>query len=169
MQNDFVKIVHVGEGERGAVFCKIAFKSGKLSITGVIGPKANGDCTGSSGQINDGNWGITQYATAWDKNLEDKFLNVWGKYHLNDMIPGSPAQMQYLEENPVSAIYPESRYEKACAVLTAAGLNPDPGFLHNGKPYSYGHAWLRIDVPDSVVNFLQALPSGDKLLPAAWQ
>lgn len=34
-------------------YAKIEYENGKLSICGVVGPKRNGDCTGSAGQCVD--------------------------------------------------------------------------------------------------------------------
>jgi len=36
------------------VYIKIIFTNGNLSLTGVIGPRSNGDAYGSAGQINMG-------------------------------------------------------------------------------------------------------------------
>lgn len=34
-------------------YARIEYKNGRLSICGVVGPKRNGDCTGSAGQCVD--------------------------------------------------------------------------------------------------------------------
>lgn len=154
------KVVRVGKGPDGNVFCNIKFADGKLSITGVIGPKSDGNCKGSCGQIDMSEWDITKYAPGWTRELEQQFRTVWGEWHLNDLQAGSPAQTAYLKANP------EKSYDKACEALTAAGLNPDPGYLHNGKPYKYGNAWLGVGVPADVLDFLAALPETD--IQPAW-
>lgn len=82
-----------------------------------------------------------------------RMVEVWKRWHLNHMRAGSPAQEAYLREHPMdpaSYAYPKSYYEAAQAHLRAAGLNPDRNYLHNGKPYYYGHAWIREELPDSV-------------------
>lgn len=106
---DFVKAVRVGTLEsedfaavvrpgmvpynerRGMdVFCKIEFKGGKLSISGVEGPLASGDCLGSCGQIDmhlrepEGLKGFRP-ADGWTLDLMRQFLAIWGRWHLNDM------------------------------------------------------------------------------------
>ena len=43
-----------------------------------------------------------------------------------------------------------------------ATMNPDPDFVHNGKPYKYGSAWLKIEVPADVLAWLAALPDTDR-------
>lgn len=159
---DFAKTVRVGAGQSGNVYCRIEFKTGKLSITGVEGPKANGDALGACGQIVMHDWELTSYAPHWNAEKVAQFRAIWDKWHLNDMQAGSLAQTAYLDANPVQYKYPECHYTKACEVLRAAGLNPDPNYIHNGKPYAYGSAWLRVDVPADALEFLKALPDTDK-------
>jgi hypothetical protein len=68
--------------------------TGKLSITGVVGPRSNGDCWGSCGQISDTirqaiNAGefIPNDAQGWTVPDVLSFLDLWDRYHLNDMRP----------------------------------------------------------------------------------
>lgn len=156
------KIVRIGKvpiGHRSInVYCKIVFTNGRLSITGVEGPYLNGDAAGSLGQIcgTIRKYGDTvTYAPGWNKELLIRFLDIWDRWHLNDTQAGTPAQMEYLRNNPVVWRYPESHYEKALEALTAAGLNPDNGYV-------YGTKWLHEDVPSDVIAFLEALPDTDK-------
>lgn len=96
------KVVNIGKVEspdrasyRAPVFCKIQIEAGKLSISGVIGPKANGDARGSAGQIIDEireamNAGTIERAKGWtiENTGNDplaKFINIWDRWHLNDM------------------------------------------------------------------------------------
>ena len=76
-----------------------------------------------------------------------RMLAVWREWHLNDMTAGSPAQEAWLKANPST----DNDYTVACARLADAGLNPDPGYLHNEKPYKYGSAWLKRDLPPEVL------------------
>ncbi len=76
------------------VFCKVKVedKLGKglmLSISGVVHPYSNGDCLGSCGQIYD-SLNINQFATGWDQETLNKFVDIWRKYHLNDMKAYTP-------------------------------------------------------------------------------
>ena len=158
------KIVRIGKGMNGHVFAKIEFSATRLSITGVEGPKSNGDCRGSCGQIVMHDWRISEYAPGWSQALETRFREVWERWHLNDMRSGSPAQRAFLEAHPVTDRL--NYYTKACEALAEAGLNPDPSYLHNGKPYSYGSAWLAEEVPAEVVEFLQSIPESD--ISPAW-
>ena len=59
----------------------------RLSITGVVGPKSNGDCTGSCGQCTDQLLEIKEYATGWTEDMAKKLHEVWNRWHLNDMCP----------------------------------------------------------------------------------
>lgn len=93
-----------------------------------------------------------------DKKAQ-RMVAIWREWHLNDMTAGSPAQESWLKANPLdpkSYAYPKSHYEVASAALRAAGLNPDPGYQHNGKPYSYGSAWLSRELPADVVSEIES-------------
>lgn len=81
----------------------------------------------------------------------ERMVQIWKRWHLNDMRAGSPAQEEFLRANPVTFTYPESHYEKAGAALAAAGINPDPNYLRDGKPYIYGHAWITEELPAEIV------------------
>lgn len=155
------------------VHCTIKYVDGRLSITGVIGAKRNGDCTGSCGQINgDLFWSLAMsnarldLAPGWGGLALRKFLLAWHDYHLNDMCAGSPAQRAELARHTPRYTYPKTHCDWALETLTAAGLQPDASYLHNGKPYSYGSAWLRREVPKDVLDMLQALPDAD--IPCPW-
>ena len=47
-------------------------------------------------------------------------------------------------------------------MLEERGLLVDESFIHNGNPYKYGTAWLKEELPDSVVSFLASLPDAEK-------
>lgn len=70
------------------VFCAIKLTAGGvLSITGVVGPKNNGDAIGSCGQIEMGlgDGGSIIPARGWSQELIKAFLTTWRAWHLNDM------------------------------------------------------------------------------------
>lgn len=158
------KVVRLGQCPDGNIYCKIKFADGKLSITGVVGPHSNGDCKGSCGQIDmsyrEGALDPIAPAPGWDAERIAYFMSLWDRWHLNDMKAGSPAQREWLKANPIEDRL--NHYTKACEALAAAGLNPDPGYLHKGEPYRYGHAWLFEEVPEHVIAYLAALPDTDK-------
>lgn len=140
----------VGEGVRYA---------GRLSITGVEGPMANGNAKGSCGQIDMHEWEFKTFADGWNEALVKQFRAVWKKWHLNDMKEGSQVQEDFLEKNPIPKedyAYPKSHYVVVREVLAAVGLNPDP------EGYKYGSAWKRQEVPEEVLVFLKSLPDADK-------
>lgn len=92
------KIVSIGSLDLGfspwsAVFCKITMEEGRLSISGVVGPKRNGNCEGSCGQIGESVKAITEFFPDWNAELRDRFVEVWDKWHLNNMRPGCSHQM----------------------------------------------------------------------------
>lgn len=144
------KIVNPGRTEDGQVFCKIVFESGRLSISGVEGPKPNGDCRGSCGQIAGAlRLTVDNLNPGWDAALVNRFADVWEEWHLNDMRAGTPRQTVYLRAQPPTS------YAQARDALAAAGLNPDNG-------YRYGSAWLREEVPAEVISFLKSLPVSER-------
>ncbi len=113
--HDFNKVIRIGtvpangrvDGRRASVYCKIEYKNERLSITGVIGPLASGNCLGSSGQINSEfrhrdktmnrpchpyqhlyGRGLINFAPGWNWRMWQNFLELWHKFHLNDMHAG---------------------------------------------------------------------------------
>jgi hypothetical protein len=81
VKDNMKKVINPLQVQGHDVFCKIEIKDGNLSISGVIGPKLNGDAWGSCGQIDmDFNESypetVRKYIEGWDKELFDKFLDV---------------------------------------------------------------------------------------------
>ncbi len=88
-----------------------------------------------------------------------RMVAIWKEWHLNDMVAGSPAQQAHLKslgkwKHGRDGF--ESYFSWALAELAKAGLQPDPGYMHNGKPYSYGNAWLKRDIPADVLSEIQS-------------
>jgi len=101
---DFTKILNPGtvpHWEAGRppvpVFVKVEYKEGRrLSITGVVGPKSNGDAVGGCGQITDtlARPDFVPHVNAfWEEggNVE-KLRAAWDRWHLNDMNPNCEHQ-----------------------------------------------------------------------------
>lgn len=65
-------------------YAKIEYADGRLSICGVVGPKRNGDCTGSAGQCVDEIRG-GKPGEDWSEEMLQKFCDIWDEWHLNDM------------------------------------------------------------------------------------
>jgi len=90
---DFKRVVRPGtvelwEGKRASLFVCIEYKSGRLSITAVEGPKANGDCLGSCGQADSG---LISDSLApgehWTRDMATQLWQAWQDWHLNDICP----------------------------------------------------------------------------------
>lgn len=157
------KIIRIGKTRyRGDLYCEILFIDGRLSISGVEGPLVNGNAKGCCGQIVMSEWDIVEYAPGWDAAKEAEFRRLWNEWHLNNLTAGSPAQHEWIKSNPLDYRYPKSHYEVYRDALRDVGLNPDPSYLHKGKPYAYGSAWLFREVPQEVIAWLEALPNTDK-------
>lgn len=141
------------------VYCSIEYKDGRLSISGVEGPLSNGNCLGSCGQIEMSlkPEDFKEFARGWDKTKVAKFLEIWREWHLNDMQAGSPRQTEFLKKNPSL-----KNYSDALAALEKNGLSPDIEYQHEGKPYKYGHAWLKKEVPKDVLEWLKNLQNTDQ-------
>lgn len=159
------KIIHLGKSSWGKeIFCNIEFDGRRLSISGVIGPRRNGDAD-SCGQIN---MSLKPESINpnedWDTESIREFLAVWDRWHLNDMRAGSPDQEKFLRDNPIKGVM--DHYTRACKALESAGLQPDSNLIRNGQPYKYGSAWLLEEVPTEVIEYLSALP--DTKITPAW-
>jgi len=102
------KVVRIGTvdyyGKRVSVFCEIGVKNGELSITGVVGPKRNGDAEGGCGQIDLSEYSGWEFAAGWDKETLDKFTDVWARWHLNDMRPGCEHQRDWDTSEKIGVI-----------------------------------------------------------------
>jgi hypothetical protein len=137
------------------VVATIKWDGKRLSICGVEGPKANGDAYGSCGQV-------SESADHVDRAIFYKrLMEVWNRWHLNDMKAGSPVQEAWLRANPLKVEYPQSYYTEACLALHNVGLHPD------SDGYKYGSAWKHEEVPQSVIEWLFNLPPYESL-PTCW-
>ncbi len=137
------------------IYCKIKYIDGRLSISGVIGPLPSGNALGGAGQIDmgfahknpqddDTRWSnLTKpeeliFTKGWDTDLWLDFLDIWKEWHLNDLQAG-------------------------CIHQREMGWSRDGYDKHPSEPcpicgYKYGTAWLKKDVPESVILFLDRLP-----------
>ena len=86
----------------GRTFCHIKWTGERLSISGVEGPKANGDARGSCGQILDhlvtgwdGEPCAWTFEAGWSAELLAEFVRVWERWHLNDMRAGCEHQREH--------------------------------------------------------------------------
>lgn len=149
-----------------------------LSITGVVGPRKDGNCFGSCGQIDP--IAIDELAPGWTVEMVAKLNEIWGRWHLNGMRAGSPRQEAHLRQLKAGGAEPwrdsdprwtpsnvPDHYAWAQIVLAEAGLQPDLEFNHPTKnvPYMYGHAWISEELPAEVLDWLFALPEADVEYP----
>lgn len=83
--------LRVGVGVCGPVWLKVKWDGARLSISGVEGPKANGDARGSCGQCVEALTGI-EPAPGFTRESLRQLRAVWDAWHLNDMRAGCSHQ-----------------------------------------------------------------------------
>lgn len=174
----FVKILNPGSN-CGRVFVKVDWNGKRLSITGVDGPKSNGDARGGCGQIIDTLRELGVYAPGWDKAKAEELARVWERWHLNDMRAGCEHQRaEEWDERPIDPTKPTHSYGKHFPGQQQDSWNMlawvrqdehSEGLLM--KPcdvcgYKYGSAWLTEEVPAEVLEYLQGLPETE--VTPAW-
>ena len=169
------------DGRNMPVYAWIKYENGRLSISGVEGPNWHGGCLGSCGQIDSHLTPelFTSFAPGWDRATVRRFLDVWDKWHLNDMKAGTPAQMVSVEAWKRANPDRSYDYDAVCAHLALHSLLWDwlepkghlypPEYRTDGTmpdgAYKYGSAWLTVEVPQDVLQFLASLPSSDRECP----
>lgn len=131
-------------GRAYRVYIKIKFRDGKLSISGVEGPLKSGNCLGSCGQILDElRDDVDRYLPDWDAQKLDRLVQIWRKWHLNDL--------------HAECIHQEERGENW-------GNNPSAVCPECG--WKLGHGWCSREVPKEVIDWLFSLP--DAKVEPAW-
>jgi hypothetical protein len=139
----FRKLLLPGLSLDGAVWIEVEWTGARLSITGVVGPKSNGDCRGSCGQCRDALDGAQiRPAKGWSYGSIAQLQEVWNRWHLNDMRAGCEHQRE------LGWTYDEHPSEPC----------PTCG-------YKFGTAWRIEEVPEDVLVWLAALPETDKTYP----
>jgi hypothetical protein len=132
------------------LFLEIRFDGKRLSISGVEGPKKNGDALGGCGQVIDSLDRILTYCPGFDASKVAELKSVWARWHLNDMRAGCEHQES-------------EQWGKR--------INPvDPATDPVGKPcptcgYKYGTEWKFEQVPSDVIAFLDSLPATSLAYP----
>lgn len=118
-------------------------------------------------ELEDKEKGLTLSITGWAKNsagqnyeeLYEKYvvgnpefakktelariIEIWKEYHLNDLTPGSPKQMELLKGKNLG-------YTEAVEYLKTFDLDVDNG-------YAYGSAWLMTQIPHGIVAELDTI------------
>lgn len=153
------------------VFVEVRYEDGRLSLSGVEGPKPSGNCWGGCGQIK---LSIDDRAPGWTAAMLDGLVATWERWHLNDMRPGCEHQRAAgWDKRPIDPSKPLDAYGEhvpgrgaSWNMLTWVGRDAHPeGLL--GVPcevcgYKYGTAWLREEVPAEALDFLRSLPETDR-------
>lgn len=173
----FVRVLRPGHSARGLVFITVKLEQREsglcLSLTGVEGPKSNGDARGSSGQCTDALAYLTGYAPGWSAKSAARLKAIWERWHLNNMRAGCEHQRAELwDQRPIDLSKPLDAYgnhvegvRPSWNMLTWVTRKEHPkGLLGEPCPtcgYKYGSAWLHEDLPAEVVEELMAMPESD--------
>jgi len=152
------KIINFGSVNLGykkansEVYCRIEIKDGRLLITGVIGPRKGGNADGGCGQIDtefkhrdqtNNGYQFTadniKFASGWDKESFLDFLDIWDKWHQNDMRSACEHQRK------LGWTFQTHKGQKC----------PECGYL-------IGSAWLKEELPAEVIKRLESFPESKK-------
>jgi hypothetical protein len=123
-------VVTFVDANKSKVVVEININNGRFSMTGDMG--------GSGGQIYDS----IKPATSSQQEL----IDLWKRYHLNDMKSGTPKQMELVKDLP---------YVEACAVLERENLLVD--ILPNGDNFTYGEGWLTEELPEDIEYLVESI------------
>tara|TARA_R100001244_G_C5086246_1_gene115248 strand:+ start:55 stop:522 length:468 start_codon:yes stop_codon:yes gene_type:complete len=150
---NFGKIDYNNNGRKeNLVTVEVKFENGCFSASGNIWNRLGTDLITCGQCINT----INQYLK--DNKLFNCIYEIWKEYHLNDLTAGSPKQEKFVKKLLTSDRdgY-RFRYEEICKRLDQADLLTDNSYLHNGKPYRYGSAWLKTKIPSEVQKQIRTL------------
>lgn len=78
---------------------------------------------------------------------QKKLIDLWHKYHLNDMNAGTKGQEKAIEEAIKKKKLENYDYDKTCKYLKSIKLYE---VMYYGKPYKYGHGWLKRRLPSNI-------------------
>lgn len=128
------KVAYTGTRKINAVEIEVTIKDGRLSMVGGIWNSSRTDYV-TCGQNYD------EIRKMFPRNAKvRRMVEIWERWHLNDMRAGTPRQEEYLR-----TLTPRPRgYEATCQALTDAGLLVDDG-------YRYGSRWLTEALPAEVI------------------
>lgn len=136
---------HTHRGRWYSIYAEITIEDGKLSIHGVEGPTSGGNAIGSCGQIGIEPPQIERLAPEWTREMLVKFREVWRRWHLNDL------RAECEHQRALGWTY-EERHDSR---------------TYQGEPcpvcgYHIGSAWLKEELPQEVIDFLESLPETDR-------
>lgn len=184
----FTRTTRVGATRDGNLFVTVEWDGHRLSLTGVEGPRSNGDARGGAGQCLDAVRRVTHFAAGWCKERCEGLATTWERWHLNDMHAGC-AHQRALGWQPCPGHYGENPTPCEGGGFKLEDLEPHQSRHHIGlgaggsvlrcsadavsKPcpecgYQYGSAWLHEPVPVIVLTALRDLPDDADALPPVW-
>ena len=148
---NFGKIDYNGNGKKdNLVTISIKYKNGCFSASGNIWNRLGTDLLSCGQNLDE----IKKYSSQLkNKNTFYKIYNVWKSYHLNDMTAGSPKQMDFIKTHYKNTY----DYDLVCDELAKNDLLVDKSYIHEGKPYRYGSAWLKTEIPSNIKNNINNL------------
>ncbi len=97
----------------------------------------------------------------------EKLLDIWDRWHLNDLKAGTSRQRKIIEEHEDEAKYNkfDKFLDRPVAILEDHDAQPDTETSGFGKDgYKYGSQWLYEPLPDDVIEFVEEIQQ--KLQPA---
>jgi hypothetical protein len=101
-----------------------------------------------------------RFSSGWNLSQFKKLLDVWDKWHLNDMQAGCVHQRAMgWDKELINPDLPAEQKNMKCWEY------PPIGYLTGVCPecgYKYGSAWLFEEVPADVIEWLNSLPNTDK-------
>lgn len=165
----------IGTLDRYGVFIEVELrhqeKGIELSICGHTQYRSNCDWN-MAGQINDTLRSAIfriKFKNGWNRKKLITLLNIWDRWHLNDMHAGCEHQRaEKWNEIPIDPSYPTNKYVKfggntLSSWNMAVWLPESQGGLL-GKAcsvcgYRYGTAWLFEELPQYVLDWFESLPS----------
>lgn len=109
----------------------VEIKEGQFSMSGDWG----GSCGQCLDHINPKN------------EHQKKLVDLWHKWHLNDMNAGTKEQEKAIQQAIKEKKLENYDYAKVCKYLTGIGLYE---VMYYGKPYKYGHGWLKRKLPSNI-------------------
>ncbi len=139
MEKEYV----LGEVDNREARLTWVLENGNFSMQANLGNRMAGQCV---------NEVVSHFP---DDEKAQRMKEIWQEWHLNHITAGSPAQREYLKQHKVNDTK-LSHYEQAVKQLTEAGLQPDPNYIHNGKPYLYGTAWLKRTIPQEIIKEIES-------------
>ena len=90
-----------------------------------------------------------------------EIIELWGKYHLNYLKPGTPEQEEAVQKGfelgAIKRFQKESFYEQAVRHLKSVGLYE---VQHEGKPYRYGSDWIYSQIPEKDLKRIKEIMEG---------